>query len=264
MKFKSFFRSLNCVSLMVALLLALVVLGAMPRVAQAQTYPGQYVEVNCPTATSGASVSFTNATPTVGTWASPPWSASASIGTVWTCPITITANPPTGLSSSTNYWITPINLTTGTFYVSTSPANALAGTYAATTGTSSTANLTSTLALTTATGLSVIGVSLPPGDWDCMGSLFYVPATSTSVTNLQQGISQTANTIGVLGTYTDLETAANVFTGTNDPVFTTPYVRQSLSTAAGTPVYLVSDATFTVAALTATGHLHCRKNALQG
>ena len=83
-----------------------------------------------------------------------------------------------------------------------------------------------------------------------------------TITNLQQGISQTAATIGNLGTYTDLETAANVMTGTNDPVLTTPYVRQALSAA--TTEYLVAVDTFTVAALTATGHVHCRKNPLQG
>jgi|HubBroStandDraft_4_1064222.scaffolds.fasta_scaffold00159_14 hypothetical protein len=248
-----------CASLIAAIALALLGTIATPALAQT-TYPGQYVEVNCPSATSGASVSFTNATPTVGTWASPPWSGSAIA--VWTCPITITANPPTGLSSSTNYWIVPISVSAGTFNVATSAANALAGTFVATTGASSTANLTSTLALTTTAGLPTAGVSLPAGDWDCMGSTFYVPATSTSVTNLQQGISQTATTIGNLGTYTDFETAANVLTGTNDPVFTTPYVRQALS--AVTSVYNVSLATFTVAALTATGHMHCRKNALQG
>jgi hypothetical protein len=241
---------------------ALVLLLIAGTAAEAQTYAGQYVEVNCPSAVSGASVAFTNATPTVGTWPSPPWNASASIGTAWTCPITITANAPTGLSTSTNYWITPISVANGTFYVSTSPANALAGTYAATTGASTTANLTSTAAVTTATGISLVAVALPVGDWDCMGSVLYVPASSTSITNLQQGISQTAATIGNLGTYTDLETAANVMTGTNDPVFTTPYVRQALS--AVTNEYLVAVDTFTVAALTATGHLHCRKNPLQG
>jgi len=250
-----------CRNLLAAAVLAVLVGLSLTPIAHAQaTYPGQYVEVNCPTATSGASVAFTNATPTVGTWASPPWSGS-SVAT-WTCPVTITANPPTGLSSSTNYWIVPISVSAGTFNIATSAANALAGTFVATTGASTTANLTSTLALTTAAGLPVAGVSLQPGDWDCMGSVFYVPATSTSVTNLQQGISQTATTIGALGTYTDIETAANVFTGTNDPVFVTPYVRQALSAA--TPVYDVALATFTVAALTATGHVHCRKNPLQG
>lgn len=258
MKLKSL--SALSASLMAALVLLILGIGASSPVA-AQTYPGQYVEVNCPSAVSGASVAFTNATPTVGTWASPPWSASASIGTAYTCPVTITATAPTGLSTSTNYWITPI--TASTFYVSDTPAHALAGTYLATTGSTTASNLTATAALTTATGQSLVGVALLAGDWDCMGSAFYVPATSTSVTNLQQGISQTANTIGVLGTYTDLETAANVFTGTNDPVFVTPYARQALGVGP-TNVYLVSDATFTVAALTATGHLHCRKNALQG
>lgn len=261
MKLLKSFRPFNAMSLIVAMLLMAALSVLAPLEASAQSYPGQYVEVNCPTGTSSTTVAFTNATPTVGTWSSPPWTASSSIGTAYTCPMTITATAPTGLSTSTNYWITPI--TASTFYVSDTPAHALAGTYLATTGSTTASNLTSTLALTTATGQSVIGVSLPAGDWDCMGSLFYVPATSTSVTNLQQGIGQTTNTIGNLGTYTDFETAANVFTGTNNPIFVTPYVRQALS-ATTTPVYLISNATFTVAALTATGHVHCRKNALQG
>lgn len=256
-------KSLSALCVSIAAAVVLLALSALTP-AEAQTYPGQYTEVNCSTATSGASVAFTNATPTVGTWPGAPWAASANIGTAYTCPITITATAPTGLSTSTNYWITPISLTAGMFYVSSTPANALAGTYLATTGSTTASNLTATAALTTATAQSLIGVSLPPGDWDCMASVYRVPASSTSVTNLQQGISQTANTIGNLGTYTDFETAANVLTATNFPVLTTPYVRQSLGTAAGTPVYVIADDTFTVSTLAATAHVHCRKNPLQG
>lgn len=252
-------KSLSSVYVAVLAAFLLATLSASPAIAQS-TYPGQYVEVNCPTGTSGASVAFTNASPTVGTWATPTWSASTSIGNAYACPFTITANNPTGLSTSTNYWAVPTGATT--FVVATSLANALAGTYANTTGASTTANLTTTVALTTATALSIVGVSLPVGDWDCMGSTYYTPASSTSVTNLQQGISQTANTIGNLGTYTDWETAANVVTATNLPVLVTPYVRQALS--ATTAVHLVADATFTVSTMTGTGHLHCRKNPYQG
>jgi hypothetical protein len=245
----------NC-ALSLAAALALALLGTAGTARAQTTYPPQYVEVNCGSAVSGASVTFTNATPTVGTWASPPWTVTGTVTAV-ACPIYITANAPTGLSNTTQYWAVPISASAGTFYVASSPANALAGTYLPTTATSSTANITSDNVLsTTAVGVTS-AVALPIGDWDCMNSTFYVPAASTSVTNLQQGISTSATTLGALGTYSDLETAANVMTVTNNPVMASPSVREPLSAA--TNVYSLAFATFTVSTLYASSDLRCRK-----
>ncbi len=212
---------------------------------------GEIIEANCAVATSGASVAFTNATPTVGTWSGSPWSGTGT----FTCPMNITANAPTGLSTGTNFWVVPINATT--FHVATSAANAIAGTFAATTGASSTANLTTTALITTTNTFNLGAVALTAGDWDCSASIIYNPAAATSVTNLEQGISQTSATQGAFGTFTDFETAANVMTATSSPVFATPTVRESLS--ATTNVFSVTTTIFTVSTNAASSDLRCRR-----
>jgi hypothetical protein len=240
------------------LLIALITAIGVNAPASAQvSYPAQYVEVNCGSAVSGASVTFTNATPTVGTWTSPPWTITGTVTAV-ACPIYITANAPTGLSNTTNYWAVPIPGAPSTFWVASSAANALAGTYLPTTATSSTANITSDNVLTTTDVGVTSAVALPIGDWDCMNSTYYVPTSTTSVTNLQQGVSVSATVIGALGTYSDLETAANVMTVTNNPVLASPSVRQSLS--AVTNVYSLTFSTFTASTLYASSDLRCRKS----
>lgn len=240
--------------LMLAVVVALLGVASVPVRAQT-SYPAQYVEVNCGTGTS-TTVAFTNATPTVGTWTSPPWTITGTVTAV-ACPIYITANAPTGLSNTTQYWAVPIAGAPSTFNVATSPANALAGTFVATSATSSTTNITSAVSLTTATVGVTSAVALPIGDWDCMTSTYYTPTGTTSITNLQQGISTSATTIGALGTYTDWETAANVVTVTNNPVFTSPSVREVLSSA--TNLYGLTFATFTASTLFASSDVRCRK-----
>ncbi len=216
---------------------------------------GEYQEVQCLRSTSGASQSFTNASPTVGTWASPPWTGTNVAFGSFACPFNITANAPTGLSTATNYWAVPIDATT--FHVATSAANAAAGTFANTSGTTSTANLTSDLALSTTAGLATAVLNLTAGDWDCQGSIQRTLNAATSVTNMQSGVNTSSTAQGVLGTYSDLETAANVMTGTNNPVRLTPLVRANLTTS--TPYYLVALDTFTVNSNNANGDLRCRR-----
>lgn len=247
--------------LVAAVIAALAALSLAPLAHAQTTYPGQYVEANCGSASSTA-VAFTSAAPGVGTWATPPWSSVGNV-TNFTCPIIFTSTEPTGISDATNYWIVPISLSAGTFNVATSAANALAGTFVTTTSATTATHATSNIALSTTAGLPTVAMALPAGDWDCQASVFYVPTSTTSVTNLQEGISAAATTIGSLGSYSDLETAANVMTVTNNPVLATPVVRQALGVGP-TNVYGVALATFTASTLQATGDLRCRKALAQG
>jgi hypothetical protein len=69
----------------------------------------------------------------VGTWTAHPFQqTNVGFSNSYACPFTITANAPTGLSTATNYWAVPIDA--NTFHVSTSAANAAAGTFANTSG----------------------------------------------------------------------------------------------------------------------------------
>lgn len=217
---------------------------------------GEYWNDQCIVATSGASQGFTLATPTVGTWSSPPWGASTAPYGSFACPFFISANAPTGLSTNTTYWAVPINATT--FHVSTTAANAMAGTFAAASGASSTANLTSsTYQVATTTVVAVGAMNLTAGDWDCQMSGQFLPAASTSVTNLQAGINSSATAVGTLGSYSDLETAANVMTATSSPILVSPTFRESL--AATTAEYAVADGIFTVATVNEAGDFRCRR-----
>jgi hypothetical protein len=217
---------------------------------------GEYWNDQCIVATSGASQGFTLATPTVGTWSSPPWGASTAPYGSFACPFFISANAPTGLSTNTTYWAVPIDATT--FHVSTTAANAMAGTFAAASGASSTANLTSsTYQVATTTVVAVGAMNLTAGDWDCQMSGQFLPAASTSVTNLQAGINSSATAVGTLGSYSDLETAANVMTATSSPILVSPTFRESL--AATTAEYAVADGIFTVATVNEAGDFRCRR-----
>jgi hypothetical protein len=218
--------------------------------------PGEYWDDNCPVVTSGASIAFTSATPTVGTWSSPPWAASTAPYGSYACTFEITANAPTGLSTATIYLAVPINATT--FHVATSAAQAMAGNYAATTGSSSTANLTTGMAsVGTGFAIPVGAMKLTAGEWKCQTTVQWLPASTTSVTQLEAGITASSSAFGTLGTYNLFETAANVMTATANPTTVSPLVDVLISSA--TPEYAMSEATFTVSTVGQTGDFNCTR-----
>jgi len=218
---------------------------------------GEYWDTNCPVVTSGASIAFTNASPTVGTYSSPPWANSqgAPFGS-YACPFYISATAPTGLSTNTTYWAVPQSATT--FKVATTAANAMAGTFANTTGSTTTSTLvSSTYQTATTTVIAVGAMNLTAGDWDCQMSGIFLPQATTSVTNEQAGINSSSTAIGALGSYVDFETAANVMTAANNPILVSPMFRESLS--ATTAEYAVAEATFTLSTMNEAGDFRCRR-----
>jgi hypothetical protein len=120
------------------------------------------------------------------------------------------------------------------------------------------------VALATGVAKTVTSISLTAGDWDVRGAVDFTFAATTSYTQIAAGISDANNTL-----LTQAGTA-NVGTDPND-VFatpaqvptalpyslTTPTVRVSL--AATTTIYLIAQATFTVAALSAYGTISARR-----
>jgi hypothetical protein len=218
---------------------------------------GEYWDANCNVATSGASQGFTLATPTVGTWSSPPWTSSAAVpyGS-FACPFFISANAPAGLSANTTYWAVPINATT--FHVSTTAALAMAGTFAAASGSSSTANLTSsTYQVATTTVVAAAAMKLTAGEWKCQVTALFIPQVTTSVTNLESGVSASSTAIGNFGTYNDFETAANVLTATNNPTLSSPLTDLLITSA--TAEYGVAEATFTLSTMNEAGDFNCTR-----
>jgi hypothetical protein len=111
----------------------------------------------------------------------------------------------------------------------------------------------SAVALTRATPANVTGISLTSGDWDVRGTIAYMPAGTTSVTNMLGGINTTSATSGA--DFANYQAA--LVPGAVNPSYATGTVRLSLS--ATTTVYLVAQAAFTVAAMSAFGFIGARR-----
>ncbi len=116
----------------------------------------------------------------------------------------------------------------------------------------------SATSLTTATAKTVTSISLTAGDWDvdCVAS--FVPANTTSVTQLVCSLSSTTNTLnataGRLGVIT---TPALVYDGATQAQVSLPPYRFSLSGT--TTVYFVVQSTFTISTNVAYGIIRARR-----
>jgi hypothetical protein len=112
--------------------------------------------------------------------------------------------------------------------------------------------------LTTATAANVVSMSLTPGDWEIEGVADFLPAASTSISVMQQGASTTSATFAGQDTFTtEVNGSGGIVPGavTISSVIPT----QRLSIAATTTVYLVAQATFTVAGMTVYGSIRARR-----
>lgn len=207
----------------------------------------------CPGTGGTATVTITIAAPGVIT--------DTAHGLTGACPVVFTTSSalPTGITSGTTYWISPSSITTNTYSISTTVANALAGTLITTSGSQAgTQTRTGGSTLTSTTAADVTGLTLSQGDWDCRSTLSRNLASNTSVTVLKASNSQTSATSGTQGTnaVTWLQTAANVMGVLGYDSKIGPD-RQSV--AANTNLFLVGQDTFSVGANVAYGTLTCRR-----
>lgn len=208
----------------------------------------------CPGTAGTATVTITIAAPGVFT--------DTAHGFTGACPVVFTNSGgglPTGITSGTTYWVTPSSITTNTYSVATTVANALAGTSVTTTGTSTgTQTRTGGSPLTSTTAANVTGLSLSQGEWDCRGKVARVLGASTSVTKTVGSISATSATATAQGgnSNTTLSTAANVM-GAGGTDSTIALDREGLTST--TNVFLVAQDTFSVSTNVAFGNLTCRR-----
>lgn len=208
----------------------------------------------CTGPSSTATVTITIAAPGVFT--------DTAHGFTGACPVVFTNSGgalPTGITSGTTYYITPASITTNTYSVATTVANALAGTSVTTTGSSTgTQTRTSGVSLSTATAATVTGVILTPGDWDCRAVVSRTLGASTSVTKLTSSLSTAATTIAAQGINATviLQTAANVMGAAGQDQHVGPF---RISLAASTNEFLVVADTFTVSTNVGFGTMTCRR-----
>ena len=115
----------------------------------------------------------------------------------------------------------------------------------------------SAVALSTTVTANVTSISLTAGEWYVNGQVDYRAAATTSITNLTQGISQTTATLGGQDTFSRSIMAAVIPTAVSD--FGIPIRGQRIVLTTTTTIYLVANATFTVAALSAYGTIDARR-----
>lgn len=219
---------------------------------------GEYLVSAC--GVQNTTVTITIASPAVVTWTAHGF--SNTLPHQDTCPITFstTGALPTGITAGTTYWIDPASITTNTFKIATSVANALAGTDVTTTGTQSgTQSAVATVAITNGNSFTVTGLNTTAGDWDCNTVLVDNPAGSTVVTLLTAAVSQTNNTLPSLLTGNNAPAYGNTAgssTGTGR-VASSSTGRYLNSTT--TPTYAIVNAAFTVSTDAGWGNMRCRR-----
>jgi hypothetical protein len=217
---------------------------------------GEFVNSAC--TNLAATVTITIAAPAVITWTAHGISNSFGGGA---CPVifTTTGALPTGITSGTTYYMVPSSITTNTFQIATTVANALAGTSITTTGTQSgTQTGTQGVSLTSGTPANVTGISLTAGDYDVWGMINSAPAGSTVVSLNISNISTTSATAGGLGLpgRTDCAYGAGITGGNSNSCIVTPTRISILST---TTVFLVEDSFFSTSTLTSSGFISARR-----
>jgi hypothetical protein len=114
--------------------------------------------------------------------------------------------------------------------------------------------------LTTATPANVITtpfLSLTAGDWDVWGEVCFLPAATTSITQIAAGINSVSATLPAAGSGLTQETHAALVPGAIPQCF--DVVERRVSIAGTTPYYLVAQAAFTISTLTVFGTLYARR-----
>jgi hypothetical protein len=221
---------------------------------------GEFVYANTPDA--NATVTISIASPAVITWTGHPFINVTASG-VAAVTFTTTGALPTGLTASTVYYVVPGSITTNTFQVATSIANALAGTAVNTSGSQSgTQTGTGNIALATSTPVNVAAISLTAGDWDVSASVGFTGGGTTTITFALGLITTTSATAAIPAANMErinlqIPNGATLFAGSS--LFALPVGPTRLSLSATTTVYLVCNQSFGTSTMAATGALSARR-----
>lgn len=211
-------------------------------------FVGEYKECinNTP---ANATVTITQASPAVITDTGHGLSIAALVT------FTTTGALPTGLTAGTSYYISSQNYATNSYSVSTSVANALAGTSVDTSsaGSGTHTRVSQQSSLTSGTNIDVGGLSLTAGDWDVEGIVRFAVATTTTITNLQGYISSTSATISNSGLSVTFGGAAI------NGIYSLLVGRWRISLSVTTNIFLVQRSVFGTSTLGANGKLWARR-----
>jgi hypothetical protein len=112
------------------------------------------------------------------------------------------------------------------------------------------------VSMTTNTPTNVASISLTAGDWDVTGVVTYLPAASTVIQGVFNGISAVSATLPSANTGGYSEFILTFATGQNQAILA-PVVRLTLATT--TTIYLVGQANFTTSTCAADGFIRARR-----
>lgn len=176
---------------------------------------------------------------------------------------------PTGLTAFTAVYITcGASLTTNTFQVSTTEANALAGTSINFTGSQSgTQTGHGGIILTSGAASDVVGLQLNAGDYDCTGLIAPNYGGATSVTQMAAWLGTAGGSSIPYTIATPILTANTLGAGLNiwssaaivQPAMTLNTLPVRVSLASAGMVVLSTQATYTVSSTTMSGIVRCRR-----
>ncbi|MDB5610372.1 MAG: hypothetical protein JWP25_7272 [Bradyrhizobium sp.] len=174
-------------------------------------------------------------------------------------PVTFTTTGalPTGITAGTTYYVEGASITSNTYQIATSIANAVAGVAVATSGAQSGAHTcTGNANLTTNVAKDIIGVPLTAGEWIVSGCCQFSSAGSTSTTFLGEWMSTTSASFSsaLADGYASFNGAAQV--GYNSAL---PTGQKRVLLAAPGIVYFSVLATFTVSTMTAAAFISARR-----
>jgi hypothetical protein len=204
-------------------------------------------------------VTITIASPAVVSWTSNPYYNSTATGNGCASLVVFgtSGSLPTGLTAGTNYYVTcDATFTASAFHVSSSVANAIAGTAINTSGSQSGTQTASNIySATSGTAADFGGMSLSAGDWDVTGIVRFGVAATTSITALKSEISTGSAISGTGYAVYQWETAAEV---PGAPI-QAPMSTERVSLSATTTVFCGETATFTVSTFTYSGLCRARR-----
>jgi len=209
------------------------------------------------TTARSATVTITIASPAVITWTSHPLFASTTSCTA--IKFSTTGALPTGITAGTTYYATYIDA--NTFHISTTSANAIAGTYINTSGSQS-GTQTGDIRVGMSTGVAadLAAIQLTAGDWDVQGIAYYIGDGTTTIAYTYAEVSTTS---APGNDFVEGQYASQQYPGSYTPgasVFAsaaTPIARFSLSGT--TTIYFEFNSSFGVSTLIAYGALRARR-----
>jgi hypothetical protein len=206
-----------------------------------------------------AVVTMTIAAPCVVTWTGHSFSSAVPQPVVFT---NSGGALPTGVTSGTVYYTVPSSITTNTFQIATTIANAFTPTSISSSGTQSgTQTGTAGAVMANTVVIDVSGLNLTAGDWDVWGEIVWNANAATGATKLEASLNTTAATLATAGavrgsSYTAFNQISALATN-GFPSLTLPPTIVNVSTT--TPVSMCVKGTFSSNTLGAYGFVMARR-----